>query len=74
MKVIEDVDPPIYGLVIDDAQLAVGSVFISESGVTSIEPYREQDGSLWFTVWMGDELTRRVNGRFVVEVSYSQGE
>ena len=65
-----DTDAPIYSLTIDDAQRATEwQVFISDA-VTSIKPYREADGSLWFTVWKGDQLTKRINGRFVVEVDY----
>lgn len=70
MRDKKDTDQSIYSLVIDDAQrTSEWNVFIGDK-ITSIKPFREEDGALWFTVWAGDEITKRINGRFVVEVDY----
>ena len=63
------IDQPIYCLTIDDAQRIDSQVFI-DGNVTGIKPYRDEDGSLWFTVWVGSEITKRINGRFVVQVDF----
>lgn len=65
-----DVDQPIRGLIINDTQSTVQQSVFVDDGITSIKPYRENDGALWFTVWMDDAIIKRINGRFVIEVLY----
>jgi hypothetical protein len=66
-----DIDGPIDSLSIDESQSTVSRYISTGDGITSIKPYREADGSLWFTVWMDSEIYKRINGRFVVEVNYA---
>jgi hypothetical protein len=67
---------PISSLVIDynqrvhNYQLIVGS-----QGVTKIDAYNEFSGAdyvLWFAIYTGEEITWRVNGKYVVEVGYAK--
>lgn len=69
-----DTNQHIYSLMIDDAQRQVVNYISIGEGVSSIKAFREEDGALWFAVWAGDEMVKRINGRFVVEVSYFMKE
>ena len=47
---------------------------VGANGITKIEPYNEFAGPdyvLWFAIYVGEPLTWRVNGRYVVEIYYA---
>ena len=69
---------PITSLVIDWTQQADRHPQlirrVGEGGITKIEAYNEfagPDWFLWFAIYVGEEIVWRVNGRYVVEISYS---
>jgi hypothetical protein len=75
-KLIVDDEALISSLVIDynqrvhDWQPTVG-----KDGVTAIEGYNEfgqGEYGLWFAINVGEDTIWRVNGKYVVEVSYAK--
>ena len=67
---------PISSLVIDYLQRVHDwTPIVGRSGVTKIEAYNEFSGAdyvLWFAIYTGEEITWRVNGKYVVEVGYGK--
>lgn len=69
----------IQSLVIDSSQRIANvrlEVHVGRNDVTRIEAYNEFAGEgdygLWFAIYAGERIIRRVNGRYVVEVGYGQ--
>ena len=71
---------PITSLVIDynqrvhDWQPCIGRS-TKDGVITKIEAYNEfgeGDYVIWFAVYTGEEITWRVNGKYVVEVGYAR--
>lgn len=66
-------EQPISHLVVDESQrVSDWNLCVELGGISKITPYRETDGSLWFSLYIGEKMIRRVNGKFVVEVGYQQ--
>lgn len=68
-------DRPITSLVIDYNQRVRDWNPTVGNGVTKIEAYNEfgeHEYVIWFAIYIGDQLVRRVNGKYVVEVSYAK--
>lgn len=68
-------DRPITSLVIDSNQRVQDwNPTVGRDGVTKIEAYNEfgeGDYVIWFAIYTGEEITWRVNGKYVVEVGYA---
>jgi hypothetical protein len=67
---------PISSLVIDyNQRVHDWTPTMGSNGVTKIEAYNEFSGAdyvLWFAIYTGEEITWRVNGKYVVEVGYGK--
>jgi hypothetical protein len=67
----------ISGLVIDDNQRAYDwNPTVGNNGITKIVAYDEAGEMAyvpWFAIYADDNLVRRVNGKYVVEISYTKG-
>lgn len=76
LELITKDNQPIQSLVIDSSQRIANTglvVSVGINGVTKIEAYNEFAGPdyvLWFAVYVGERIIKRVNSRFVVEVGY----
>lgn len=68
-------DRPISSLVIDSNQRVHDHLpTVGRNGITRIEAYNEfgeNDYVIWFALYAGDRIVRRVNGKFVVEIGYA---
>lgn len=66
----------ISSLVIDEAQRVHDwTPCVGRNGITSIEAYNEfgqGEYGLWFAINVGEDTIWRVNGKYVVEVSYAK--
>ena len=66
----------ITSLAVDSGHSVHGPLFIvGTNGITKIEAYNEFAGPdyvLWFAIFVGQDIIWRVNGRYVVEVSYGK--
>lgn len=75
-ELITSDDRPISGLVIDyNQRVADWNPRVGSNGITSIEPYNEfgqGEYCLWFAILTEEGVGWRVNGRYVVEVSYAK--
>lgn len=64
----------ITSLVIDSNQRVHNwNPIVGRDGVTRIEAYNEfgeGDYVIWFAIYTGEEITWRVNGKYVVEIGY----
>jgi hypothetical protein len=67
---------PISSLVIDSNQrVRDWNPVVGADGITKIDAYNEFSGAdyvLWFAIYVGEEITWRVNGKYVVEVGYGK--
>jgi hypothetical protein len=75
-NLIIDEKREISSLVIDEAQRVQDHTpTVGSKGVTKIEPYNEFAGPeyvLWFAIYVGEEIVRRINARYVVEAEYGK--
>lgn len=73
----------ITSLLIDSSQPAhtwhpisgANACVVGNDGVTRIEAYNEfgeSDYVIWFAIYTDEEITWRVNGKYVVEVGYAR--
>lgn len=44
----------------------------SKKPVTQIAAYREDNGALWFAVYVDDVIVTRINSRYVIAVNYEE--
>lgn len=66
----------ISGLVVDYNQRVHNwNIAVGNNGVSKIESY-DECGEMsyvpWFAIYVGDQITWRVNGKYVVEISYAE--
>lgn len=74
VKILTRETREVKGLAVDyDQRVADWNPAVGSNGVTKIQAYDEPGQSAyvaWFAIFVGDEIVRRVNGHYVVEVVY----
>ena len=63
---------PIHKLELDQGRHEVGQYGVTR--ISAVDEHGEMSPVPWFEVWRGNALYCRVNGKYVVEVQYVEGQ
>lgn len=64
---------PVVSITLDKETICVGDPFVANEFYTKIVPYGEcgeMGYVVWFAIFVGNDVVRRVNGKFVESVFY----